>query len=117
MKIEEFAKFAMERDPKGLGKLPEKKALAAVRAVLRAISAHIDEAADGTAVKVPVLGTFRVALKEGKDGAPAKRRVGFRRAKAKAGAAGKGKGAAGKAARRAAGDKPAGKAADAKSRT
>jgi hypothetical protein len=92
MKMQEFVRLAMERDPRGLGKLPEKKATAAVRGVLGAISAQIDEAVDGTAVRIPMVGAFRVRIKAAEGDTPEKRKVGFRRLAARAKREGKGKG-------------------------
>jgi hypothetical protein len=93
MKMQDFVALAMERAPRGLGKLPEKKAIAAVRGVLGAIAAQIDEAEDGTVVRIPLVGAFRIRIKAAEGDTPEKRKVGFRRQAAKA----KGKGKAGPA--------------------
>ena len=63
MKPTELVELIKEKRPNLLGKMPEKKAVALIRAALAELGRHIAEAEEGV-VRVPPMGTFRVRMVE-----------------------------------------------------
>jgi len=86
MKMDDLVKALQASEPSALGKLPEKRVSRVARALLREIGTQIDNAADGEAVAIPGLGTFRSKSVTAKSG-DTEKRVLFRRTRGKAAAA------------------------------
>lgn len=76
--LKDFAAKMRANQPGVFGKMPEARAVAVIRAVLREMGAQIDQADEGVVV-VPSFGRF-VVKKSALPDKPAKRQIMFRRA-------------------------------------